>query len=485
MSIPDRSRCAPGGWRPAAWFALALTLVAFCGLGAPAQQPPAPVEDAPGRAEGAPAAEEPAPVAPKRPKSYESLPVDAKLRNAQGEIRTMLRNGVPSGKEQFFDDYYTKYALAEWTLPENFPKLPKLRQTLASHLTWTKGNSAHDRLTAVVLDFLGKMARNDALHPAPRYNAILAIGELNVRPPTMGKDAQPLPAALDVLMSALEDESLIDAVRFGALVGIVRHAQLGIADPGAQQRVADAMFKLATTRHVPGRSAAGHAWARTRAIELLGHFKSPGQDGAVAKALLAILDEPDASFQVRAAAAEALGQLNLVPGAGLEGAGAAQALGRLARDACRDEIKQCEEKKRLLNPHRLKSRLVCVRIGLTGVRDTKNVSEPTAGIAPLAADKKDRELLIKLWKPVESWIAKLDDKDLTAKPETQTNPAGGPMLPPMPVGGGAFGQGLGGGGFGEAGQPQETRAEAASKRILAEIKADLEKYEELLEPATE
>ena len=95
-------------------------------------------------------------------------------------------------------------------------------------------------------------------------------------------------------MANFQDENQIDAVRIAALLGIVRHAKLGIADEEARKQVAAAMLKMATTQDPGDRTPEGHAWMRCRAIALLGDLKSPGEQGAVAQALVAILSEPDA-----------------------------------------------------------------------------------------------------------------------------------------------------------------------------------------------
>ncbi|MBN2021515.1 MAG: hypothetical protein JW809_01860 [Pirellulales bacterium] len=423
-------------------------------------------------------AEQPAPT-----EGFKQWPVDEKLLSAQTEVNRMVRGGLVAGQEQRFDDFFRKYALPLWTVEKNFPSLPKLRQSLRNQLNWARTNSAYDRLNTLLLEELGKMANAAELHPAPRFNAIVMIGDLNVRPSATNQPAKPLPAALNVLLAAFEDEKQNDAVRMGAMLGIVRHATLGIDDEAAKRRAAADMLALATTPEVSGRTRDGHAWMRARAIGVLGQFKSPGQDGAVAKAMLAILDEPGAPFSVRAAAAQALGELDLTPQSGVGAVEAARALGRLARDACRDELEQCEKKKdRLLNARKLKSRLIPVRIGLTGTKDS--VTDPTGGIAKLAIVPADKKAVVDIWKPIEIWIGKLDDKDLTPKPEP-TPP--GPGMPGFGLGG-PMGGLMGGGPMGMPGaggmpgmETAETPSQVASKRILAEIKTELEGFETLLE----
>ena len=366
-------------------------------------------------------------------KAHQQLPIDESLKQSRYKISPILRaDNFGPGDEQLLETYYRKYSLPQWTLPQNYSSLPKFRNTLRSEVASTKGGPIRDKLNSVLLDQLSQMA-NGNFDPTVRYNAMLMIGDLNVRPPASATDdPQPLPAALPVLTAALEDKNQIDAVRIAALWGIRRHVKLGIADAEAQ-KVAAAMLKLATTKDAADRSAAGHAWMRGRAIEILGRLKSVGAQGAVAKAMVAMISESGDPLSVRCAAAWALGNLNLDQQTGLDPVAAIRALGELAVAACKDEVAQCKKEKRLISPRNLKASLVSVRIGLTG--DENGITQPPKALAALATKQEDQGLRDEILGQIGKWLEKLDNKDLNPKPEAED--AASPLGTPAPSADGA------------------------------------------------
>ena len=299
-------------------------------------------------------------------KTYRQLPVDQGLRSQRTKISNMLRDGIPAGQEAAFDDYYRKYAFALWTDPSQFPSLPSLRKALRNELYTAGGGAVYDHLNQLALDQLGTMAKSDEFHPAVRFNALLAIGDLNVANPAMGEMSKPLPAAREVLLPVFEDEQMSDTVKIGALLGLLRHVKLGVDEEAVRERIASDMLKLASaTEATPGRSVEGHSWMRIRAIEALGALPSEVQPQATAKTLLEVCKETDAPFSIRAAAVEALGRRTWTEESGLLPVEAAKSLGQLAVDAVEAEIDACEQNaERTLNPRLLKSVLVSVQEGL-------------------------------------------------------------------------------------------------------------------------
>ena len=104
--------------------------------------------------------------------------------------------------------------------PKNIANLPTFRKELRnSHLgKRSSGTQVHDHLSARVFDFMKNLVAGP-FHPAVQVNAMLMIGELNSveHPPT------PSPEALRLLIAAVGNTNLSDAVRAAAMVGIQRH----------------------------------------------------------------------------------------------------------------------------------------------------------------------------------------------------------------------------------------------------------------------
>ncbi len=147
-------------------------------------------------------------VAPEPEPGCEELPLDKLQKKNVGKINAMLMAGqFPAGTqtEADFDDFYTKYFLAQWTHWENVNRLPDFRgQLRSSHLgRHSNGTQVHDHLNQLVLDFMSKLAAGPYCR-AVRLNAMLMIGELNAveTPPA------PLPEALKVLVATVDSDKV-------------------------------------------------------------------------------------------------------------------------------------------------------------------------------------------------------------------------------------------------------------------------------------
>ncbi|MFQ5468575.1 MAG: hypothetical protein ACE5DS_10640, partial [Kiloniellaceae bacterium] len=359
MRAINHYRSSSAGRSP---FAIAVVVIAVVSL----LGRPVPGQDQPGAAPAAtqePAAEDAgAAAAPAQPTGVAknctpTAPVAA-FRLKRMDIQRILRSGsVPADQQAFFEDYYKKYALARWGAPyqlaelEKKPEfnLPNCRRDLRNELKTAKTSAVHDQLAALALDYLSSMAKDPARYPASRANAMLGIAELNAREGARATDLPvPLPQALPVLLEAFKDANQIDAVRIAALLGILRHAELGIAD--AQERttqVAPEMRALAESKESAGRSVDGHLWMRARAIDTLGKLKDLGPDNAVVKTLAAVLQDRGDDMLPRLAAAKALGNLDYPGAEGLDPSELASGLGQLAADACVAELARMVEEDKL------------------------------------------------------------------------------------------------------------------------------------------
>ncbi len=292
-----------------------------------------------------PAAAAEAPAAAAQPKGFRELTVYLEEGRLRSQVMQMLRaHKFESGQEEIFDKYYKRYVLPRWTQRKYYEQLPNFRKELRNDLMTGRSGPPHDRLNALALDYLNKMSGAATMHPVVRFNAMLMIGDLNSQQPkSRAEPGVALPESLPILLKALDDEKQIEAVKVAALIGIIRHAQMGIANEQARAQVVAEMLKLAAAKNAPGRSAAGHAWMRCQAVEALAALGTVGPQGSVAKTLVAIIADPAAPLPLRCTAAWAIGELKYQGAGGLDLATMVTQLGGLAADICETEFKRLEE----------------------------------------------------------------------------------------------------------------------------------------------
>lgn len=238
---------------------------------------------------------------------------DQSLASKSIAVQNILKSGSLSpAQQQQVDDYYKKYALLRWTNKSEGEKLARHRQEFLREMEVAQG-AARQHVLKLALDTLTAMATNDKFRPAARYNAMLAIGEMNevdVRG-TTGKDT-PYPAGLQRLLQAYKSQAMPDYVRVAAMVGIVRHAYLGI-DPNLWQTQVFPLLKTtAETVDAPaGQDPAVHAWVRELAVRGLAAPGQPGAQNEVLDTLVALVEATDDNArEVRYAAARGLGRLD-------------------------------------------------------------------------------------------------------------------------------------------------------------------------------
>lgn len=262
------------------------------------------------------------------------------------EILGLLSAGtIPPDKEELFREYYEQYAFARWTWPEQFGKLPEFRRELRNELLTARGKPIHGRLRDLALEILARFARDEGgpYHPATRVSAVLAIADLNAAESVNPREQPvvPLPEAAALLVELLKRDDLPDAVVAATLVGLRRHAVLGVENQQLfENELLPRLLTLASTRvPPPGRSLEGHQWIRARAIEILGLLGLPGPNGAVAQLLTNIAGASDEAVVVRRAAVRALGMLDLSGVSKPTVPEILYALGRYVAEVCEMEIK--------------------------------------------------------------------------------------------------------------------------------------------------
>jgi hypothetical protein len=302
-------------------------------------------------------------ITPAQAKQYKVIEPDKTLRRFEPSLNPLsLKGKFDAGEEDGMVEYYEHFLFPTWTDPRS-ASLPELRKKLRLQLILAgraPSQDVHDRLNAVTLEYMNaKLANDSDIHPAVRVNAMLMIGELNAVESPPAHVPQPLPEALPVLLKNINDPKQLDEVKAAAMVGVMRHATLGISDPDHQKQVVASMLKVLKTPVTPGQAADGQAWIQGQAAHVLGRLGTAGEGGAVATALAAVAGDTKAPSKARCSAAEALGQLNYSGGGGDAGS-LLSALGQLALD----DVK-FEDSSLLLK--RLQARLKCVHGGLRGV----------------------------------------------------------------------------------------------------------------------
>lgn len=391
-------------------FSLGLAVAGSAALG----QPPKPKTPAGG---GAAAAAKPA-----VPGQFAKLPVDGEQRKKRSAIGAILRAAKFEGNDRaVFDDYYTTYFFPLWSDRANFESITPesragkdearlridLRRELSVDFKTVKTGPVHQHLTALALDALGKVAKGN-YHPVSRFNAMLMIGDLNQAEPARPTDPPaPLAASLPVLVDAIKDPDQIDVVRIAALRGLMRHSNLGIADPQARDTaVLPAVLPVVTTRATPGRSAAGEIWMRVLGTEVLANLHTVGPKGEVPKALAGVVAEADGPVPVRCAAAKALGMLNYPAEPQLDPVQVATSLNELFVQACTNAVATKEQSVNPFRKRELKEQINCLRIALEGSGDNRK------GIQGLATTDAQKAAVAKTLQPVQKTMELLDNKDL-------------------------------------------------------------------------
>ena len=264
-------------------------------------------------------------------------------------MAAVLRNPTPSAADLTrIQTYLQEYDLARWTVPGNEPQVRGFRAELRNNFRRVRSSQTYDQMNDLVLRIMEGVAKGN-YHPVARFNAMLAIGGLNVREPARTTEkAVPLSRTLPLLLEVYNDANMIDAVRVAAMLGINRHVVLGIADAQvANSQVLPPMLALAKANQPPaGRSDEGHAWMRVLAIETLGALAVTGNQGEVANTMAEIAGDEESPLWVRCAAAACLGQLKYPDPAGMQPDTFLANLGQLTVAICNAEVEILKKQKR-------------------------------------------------------------------------------------------------------------------------------------------
>jgi hypothetical protein len=224
---------------------------------------------------------------------------------------------------------------------------------------------------------------------------MLALGDLNAEEPTSvgGGKVTPLPETLPHLHKGLQAD-VSPPVKVAALVGILRHAKLGIADKALERQIVSDLAALVKQKTPPPpQRIEGQQWLRRQAIEILGVLKQPGQNNEVVEALTPLVLDLTEPINLRLDALRALGNFK-VPANALGEAVTIQ-LGEVTLEQLRNET----------NRRSLRYNLQSLMVGMKG-------ADGTGVVASLSGpDKKYGDELARKIANYYSFVAQLHSGD--------------------------------------------------------------------------
>ena len=267
---------------------------------------------------------------------YKEAKVDEALAGQKSAV-------IGGGDAAAVKNFLTKYYLARWTVQANGASLHTYRDELIADGAGLNG-AAQETFLKEAVDALTKYAASKDCYPACRYNAVLAIGTLDVKPaPERNASGTPYSGAIKPLANfCTSDKEFPDYVRLGALVGLTRHAALGIEDETLRNGVRKVFSTVLDPKYATEKKLRPEIgeWFQLKALEGLTSFKMPeGPDGPTGTLDLfkKMVDDDKLDFELRALAARGIGAMDLTKVQNWDFVALATSLTTLARDFCVSE----------------------------------------------------------------------------------------------------------------------------------------------------
>ncbi len=267
---------------------------------------------------------------------YKQATVDESLASQKSTV-------LASGDEAQVKDFLRKYYLARWTVIDNEREIHKYRAELEADATSVSGAVQVSFLKAAV-HALKSYAASSSCYPACRFNAVYAIGTLNeVAGADRNSPGVPYAGAISTLANfCTSSKEFPDYVRLGALIGLVRHAELGIKDDKNRAGVKTVFARILDSKYQEEKNLRDdvYEWFQEVAMQGLASFKSPeGSKGGVGTLDLfrQIIEDSERSFELRCVAARAIGSMDLTSAQNYDYVGLGKSLVTLARDFCIEE----------------------------------------------------------------------------------------------------------------------------------------------------
>ena len=273
-----------------------------------------------------------------------ALTQEYKEANVDDSLAGQKSSVINSGDSAQIKDFLRKYYLARWTVRNNSRDLVKYRQELEKDATSVAG-AAQATFLKETVDCLNSYAASDACYPACRFNAALAMGTLDEAVGDRTTGGVPYAGAINPLATLVNSDKkpYPDYVRLAALIGLERHAQLGIKDDKTRNNVKSLFVKILDPSFAEskGLRADVYEWFQELAVRGLADFKSPeGVKGGTGSLDLfkQLIDDNTQNYDVRCLAARAIGQMNLESVNNYNYLELSKSLITLARDFCVDNM---------------------------------------------------------------------------------------------------------------------------------------------------
>ena len=295
------------------------------------------------------------------PCEYVELDANIDHRRSRNRVSRMLRPGNGFGANRpLFDAYFNEFFLPSFSRLENLGKLPELREKLRDFFRSTAGGPAgpantkvHNRLLLLAYSKLMGIARgaqeatlrngevevvirqpipggrivvfnlqNERIpnneikgyqpaecnfHPAVRYNAMLAIGDMHLAMANRRAKIEPWPMAFDPMLKMMSSTKYPEYMRVAAMIGVEKHATPD-RNEGAKQLIAADLIKILEAP-TTARTSDGERWMKRRAADILGKLESAGPRGSNVAALDKALADRGGDLQLRCAAAGAISRM--------------------------------------------------------------------------------------------------------------------------------------------------------------------------------
>ena len=256
--------------------------------------------------------------------AYIELPVDKKfqspaaIRNYKARKNSVLK-GVDALSQYGGDmlTYYKQYLLPALTRNDQRQNWDSLRREVISDLANASDPKARLEVLRVVWAACNKVVGDDQFNPASRYNFLLMMGELNQKEANGNSPPVPLSKyVLPKLLAVLQKEGDPPLLRYAAVLGLLRHAELTGNPKSAtpmqaadKEKIAQLMIQLAADVNIPtGVDKQAHDWLRAKAVVVLGELYLGSEE--VVGTLANLLTDESTSLDVRCEAATAIGRIS-------------------------------------------------------------------------------------------------------------------------------------------------------------------------------
>ena len=243
---------------------------------------------------------------------YRQDTVNETVGGEQSSIFQSLQTGAgnPDQVQTFLKDYY----LARWTVHDNARYVHTYRAELVGDAA-TMSASGRATFLGASIEQLSALIAAEDVAPAVRFNAVLAIGELNESGQAGGTETPYAPAIPALVGFCAADKKLPDYIVLGALIGLVRHAALGISDDAARQSVVQVFLDTLEPSYDRKHNFSQEitAWLQQKAVMGLAAFRSPsggGEGTRILDTFRRIIEEPSGDYQLQNLSARGISEMN-------------------------------------------------------------------------------------------------------------------------------------------------------------------------------